>query len=238
MSDVTIIGPGNEVLYNREIAPNEDAHVHIYFSVENKKPSLDRLKAGDEGIDVSRWQLAIDWKAVAAPKSFAYMRATTGAQNDSTFAVNWSGAKAAAVLRGAYHYYIADAPPEPQARAALAALKADGGELPLCLDVEPRSGEVIADRLAVTRNLKKWLDLCETELGYKPIIYCNRYSWEVMTVSPEWASEYAFWIARYSNIPPAPASWPRHVKAVKLWQYSNSGVVNGIAGPVDLDRAL
>lgn len=198
-------------------------------------PTLDRLKAGDEGIDVSRWQGAIDWPRV--PKRFVYARVGAGFTPDATFAQNWHGAKAAGILRGAYLYFVAGAAPDLQAQFALDALKADGGELPLCIDVEPRAGESV-DKPRATAALKTVLDLCENGLGYRPIIYTNRVAWEAMTTSPEWAADYTFWLARYSSQPPPPSMWPRNVKSVRLWQYTNAGACTGIAGSVDLDRVI
>lgn len=236
MSDIVIIGPANEVLYSRVLAPNESAHVHLYVTVDAPSlPTLDRLKAGDEGIDVSRWQGAIDWPRV--PKRFAYARAGAGVTPDSTFAQNWTGAKAAGLLRGAYLYFVASVAADTQARFIVDALRADGGELPLCIDVEPRAGEVV-DKPRATAALRALLDLCESALGYRPIIYTNRVAWEAMTTSPEWAARHTFWLARYSTQAPPPSMWPRYVTDVKLWQYSNAGACAGIAGSVDLDRAL
>jgi len=198
-------------------------------------PSLDILKAGDEGIDVSRWQGAIDWPRV--PKRFMYARVGAGFTADATFTANWTGAKAAGILRGAYLYFVAGAAPDLQAKFVIDALKADGGELPLCIDVEPRAGETV-DKARATASIKNVLELCEFELGYRPIIYTNRVAWEAMTTSPEWAADYTFWLARYSSQPPPQSMWPRYVKTVRLWQYSNAGAVAGIAGAVDLDRVV
>src|SRR5262249_34286320 len=63
--------------------------------------------ATTKGIDVSHYQGTIDWAAVNdGGIGFAFMKATEGLTFvDSTFAANWSGAKAHGVVRGAYHFF-------------------------------------------------------------------------------------------------------------------------------------
>src|SRR5437773_916802 len=56
-----------------------------------------------EGIDVSQYQHTIDWPAVAATgRSFAVARVAAGLNLDTTFIANWTGIKAAGMVRGAY----------------------------------------------------------------------------------------------------------------------------------------
>lgn len=60
-----------------------------------------------QGIDVSDHQGTIDWNAVRqAGQIFTFVKATDGITwTDPEFAANWSAAKAAGLLRGAYHFY-------------------------------------------------------------------------------------------------------------------------------------
>src|SRR5262245_5178777 len=59
------------------------------------------------GVDLSHHQGRIDWGKVRASKAaFAFIKATEGATfTDPAFATNWSGARDAGVLRGAYHFF-------------------------------------------------------------------------------------------------------------------------------------
>ena len=61
-----------------------------------------------KGIDVSHYQGAIDWPAVARDHvAFAYIKATEGVGGqDARFARNWRGAARAGIRVGAYHYFI------------------------------------------------------------------------------------------------------------------------------------
>jgi lysozyme len=55
-----------------------------------------------EGIDVSKYEGTIDWKAVqSAGVAFAFIRVSDGLNShDGYFASNWANAKAAGVYRG------------------------------------------------------------------------------------------------------------------------------------------
>ncbi len=61
------------------------------------------------GIDVSYWNAGIDWPKVrAAGQRFTFIKASEGdGYLDPTFDDNWRGAKAAGLLRGAYHFFRA-----------------------------------------------------------------------------------------------------------------------------------
>src|SRR5687768_1787101 len=60
-----------------------------------------------DGIDVSYWQGAIDWPAVAADGiEFAFIRASHGLGTvDTRYQENWAGARAAGIMRGTYQYF-------------------------------------------------------------------------------------------------------------------------------------
>jgi lysozyme len=61
-----------------------------------------------QGIDVSKWQGEIDWTQLMATQpeiKFAIIKATEGVgYTDPKFKRNWEAAKAAGLIRGAYHF--------------------------------------------------------------------------------------------------------------------------------------
>src|SRR5262245_51070496 len=81
-------------------------------------------KLGDEvtkypihGIDVSKYQGAIDWEAAKSKGGvrFAWIKATEGGdRKDDRFEENWRGARAAGIPTGAYHFYYFCRPVEDQ----------------------------------------------------------------------------------------------------------------------------
>ena len=67
-----------------------------------------------------------------------------------------------------------------------------------------------------------------TEAGYDGILYCNSetgyFGYDLAQFQ-----DYRIWFASYS------AGWPNFYYAVDLWQYSDTGTVDGIKGNVDLN---
>src|SRR5689334_1580650 len=85
-----------------------------------------------QGIDVSHYQGVIDWNQVAeAGTAFVFIKATEGTSYvDPQFQDNWSGAKAAGLLRGAYHFFQPGEDPQQQAEYFLSVVQTVPGDLP------------------------------------------------------------------------------------------------------------
>jgi GH25 family lysozyme M1 (1,4-beta-N-acetylmuramidase) len=198
------------------------------------------------GIDVSHWQGTIDWQRVgAAGWKFAFAKATEGRfGDDSTYSTNRTGAGAAGMAFGAYHF----ARPSgltSQERHADALAEADhflntarpaiGDMLPV-LDLETSGG---LSPSALIRWTSTWLQEVERRLGAKPIIYTSRYFWQrSMGDTTTFASNgYTLWIAHYTSAsePSVPAGeWGGD--GWTIWQWSDCGDVPGISTCVDTDR--
>ncbi len=189
------------------------------------------------GMDVSHFQLTVDWAAIAATDiRFCFMKATQGASNvDGTFARNWKGAREAGLLRGAYHFFNPSAPTAAQAESFIRTVALlEPGDLPPALDLEVPSawaGIATEDR---ARFAIEWLETVESRWGVRPIVY----------LSPAFASEilsnalalarYPVWLAHYTS-----AAAPNVVKpwdTWTFWQHTGSGTTPGVTAPVDLDR--
>ncbi len=191
------------------------------------------------GIDVSKWQRDIDWAQVkGAGLTFVYIKATEGnAITDPAFARHWGAARAAGLLRGAYHFYHCDQDPLQQAALFANALGADPGEMPPALDVEEAKSPV--DAATRSSGVQTCLAELERLLLRRPVLYTAPYYWQQCLQGadgqyPAWAPAYDLWEANYTEakspwLPPGWTDW-------KLWQYSDHGQVPGIAGNVDCDR--
>jgi lysozyme len=197
---------------------------------------------GAPGIDVSRHQGTIDWdKVKTAGIEFVGIRATMGATGrDDKFTFNWVEASRVGILRARYHYFANKSAGIPQAYNFLAVLESDLGELPIVIDIEPTSGQVIADKHRNTQEILSFLKECEKKTGIRPIIYTNGWAWGVCTTIPDWSSDYPLWLAQYTITPEPKIPQPWHRYA--CWQYSASGRIPGIENDkgqqvdVDLDR--
>ena len=177
------------------------------------------------GIDVSHFQGFIDWARVkAAGIEFAFIKATDGISwKDPNLAVNMSGAAKAGIPFGLYHFYR---PAEDAAQQATHFLSIDDtlAQLPPVLDLE-------MDPLKVS-DAETWLEAVEDSMAVVPIVYGSPAF--LAGHFEDWAGvkTYPLWVAEYTDRP-APVSGPW--ANWDFWQYSNSGTVNGLSGPVDLN---
>ncbi len=178
----------------------------------------------------------------ATGQQFAFVKASEGERYvDPTFKSNWAGAKAAGLLRGAYHFFRSNADPGRQADSFINALKAlgDPGELPPAIDLETNDGQPNAKVIA---RAKAWMDRVQTAFNKRPIIYSGQYFLqdhfsEPGGGPPVWTKDYPLWVAQFPlNYTPGmqpglPSGWAKW----SFWQYSDKGHINGIVDKVDLD---
>jgi GH25 family lysozyme M1 (1,4-beta-N-acetylmuramidase) len=195
-----------------------------------------------DGIDVSYHQGTISWPQVAAAgKRFAFIRATAGTLTaDTAYAANRSGAAAAGLPTGSYHYANPDSAGGDAANEASWFLRnatfASGDLLPV-LDLEVSNS---LSPSALTAWAQTWLSQVHAATGVRPIIYTNAGFWASAMADTDWFARNGYpvlWIAHWTTAsqPSLPAgSWGGN--GWTFWQHSSTGTVPGIAGPVDLDR--
>lgn len=199
-------------------------------------------RAQQAGIDVSHWQGTIDWSAVADDGiKFAYMKATEGTTySDPSFDDNYTGARKAGLIRGAYHFAL----PDRSSGAAQGRYFVDNGgdwpkggkTLPPVLDIEYNPyGETCYGRS--DRQMVAWIaefsSTVKHRSGRYPVIYTTTNWWRRCTGNHGgFADTNPLWIANWGADPsPLPAGWDAHT----IWQYTSDGRVAGIGGDVDRD---
>lgn len=193
-------------------------------------PRCDKQGPTTRGIDVSYYQETIDWPRVRrAGIMFAFVRVSDGTTvEDTQFRINWTAARQAGVLRGAYQHFRPDEDTGEQVDLLVEALRVDPGELPPVIDVEVdggRSPRQVAERVAT------WVERVRRELGVEPIIYTGPEFWRDRVGGADMTSQ-PLWLAHYTDdCPQVPREWTRWT----FWQHSDNGRVRGIGGPVDLD---
>lgn len=184
------------------------------------------------GIDVSRHQGNIDWRAVAqAGTRFAYIKATDGGDYlDPNFRTNWDQARAAGIPRGAYHFVYWCRPAAEQVAWFAANVPAEPDALPPVLDLEWNNGSSCKHNLSreeVLEKVRVLLAGMEAHTGKVPVIYTDinfhRDVLEGVQIdNPMWLrSTAAQPDERYSNRP------------FTFWQYTQTGTVPGIRTEVD-----
>ncbi len=186
-----------------------------------------------QGIDVSYWQGDIDWQKVsAAGVQFAYIKATEGGDRlDPKFLDNWRAAKQAGVPRGAYHVMYWCRSAKEQAAWFMLNVPKDGAELPPVLDVEWNShSKTCPSRISrnnAVAKIKIMLAAMETHTGKRPIIYTDP-KFHRQVLEGEFPDHY-FWLRSVAAKPEARYRARNWV----FWQFTTTGRVHGVAGPVD-----
>ena len=190
------------------------------------------------GIDVSKWQGKIDWKAVAgAGIEFAIIRvgyrgsATGVLVEDPYFKDNISGATKAGLKVGVYFFTQAVTEAEAVEEASMAMELVKGYHLtyPIFIDTEGAGGDGRADSLNRSQRTKVVQAFCKTVQngGYKPGVYAST-SWYKNKLYAEQLSAYFIWVAQYN-------SECTYTGKYDMWQYTSSGKVSGISGNVDMN---
>ena len=186
-----------------------------------------------QGIDVSRWQGTIDWRAVSgAGIRFAFLKATEGADYlDPTFRENWAGTARSGVLRGAYHFMFWCRPISEQAAWFRKNVPADPSALPPVLDVEwngnPKTCPRKVPRQQAIAMIREMAAAMEAHSGKRPIIYTDiTFHAEVLEGAE---IEHDFWLRSVAARPEERYPGRRWL----FWQFTTTGRVSGIEGPVD-----
>lgn len=185
------------------------------------------------GVDVSKWQGQIDWRALkASGVKFAFIKATEGGDHvDERFAQNWEGAKAAGVAYGAYHFVYWCRPASEQAAWFQQHIPADPNALPPVLDVEWNAySRTCPGRISpelARRKIAIMLEALQKHTGKRPIIYTDiTFNKDVLEGHFQ---EYPFWVRSTAADPKmryADRPWA-------IWQYTTTGRLPGIRGNVD-----
>jgi lysozyme len=190
-----------------------------------------------KGHDVSSHQKNVDWpSARARGATFVYVKATESTNYVSpSFGRQYSGARAAGIIRGAYHFAL----PNKSSGATQAAFfvahgggwKADGWTLPPALDIEynpydRKHGCYGLSKAKTVGWIKAFSAEVKRETGRRPVIYTTAHWWNTCTgSSTALASTHALWIARHGSAEAGslPAGWSYWT----FWQYDNSGSLPG-----------
>lgn len=171
------------------------------------------------GLDVSHWN-TVDWPAWAAKGyRFAWIKATEGTGwTDPKYLEHRTGALAAGLVTGAYHYFRGAMDGTAQAEHFFAI--AGPNVLPPVIDVESANNAGISQATFASR-LQACTERTQSLFGRKPVIYTSRSKWSLLVGSaPQIASECDLWVAHYTlaTSPLLPFDWTEW----KVWQYTST----------------
>jgi len=177
------------------------------------------------GVDVSVYQGAVDWPALAGQGvDFAFIKATEGSTlQDRLFARNWQGAAEAGIRVGAYHFLSYDSPGRTQAENFISVVPATPGMLPPVVDIEfyGRYLEDPPEQAQVRAVLDPLLEALEDAYGVKPILYVTYRSYYRYLAGRDY-QDYPIWCSSPVVFPLVPG-W-------QFWQYSHSARLEGYSG--------
>lgn len=186
-----------------------------------------------QGIDIARYQGAVDWQALkAAGIRFAYIKATEGGDYvDPMFEANWRSARAAGMPRGAYHFATWCRPAHEQAAWIRATIPRDPDQLPPVLDLEwnthSRNCPNKLPKEQAMQVVRVLLATLHQHTGKKPVIYTD-ITFHADVLEGEF-NEHRFWLRSVANEP--------HVRynnrRWSFWQFTATGRLPGVATYVD-----
>ncbi len=192
-----------------------------------------------KGIDISKYQGAVDWEAVAGSGveyviiRLGYRGYGTGAiQLDESYEENIKGALKAGLDVGVYFFSQAvnEKEAEEEAEFVLENIKPYKINGPVIFDTEEVAGangrinNITKEEL--TDITIRFLDTIEDN-GYDTMIYANL-NWFMEKLDMSKIKEYDKWFAAYTT----PLYFPYEIA---MWQYTDTGSVPGITGNVDVN---
>lgn len=185
-------------------------------------------------LDVSRWQGSINWDKVKASGLVSgVMIRVLGSKGgkpylDPYFARNYAECARLGLPVGGYYYTCAvtQRQTEEELAALKTALRGKTFQLPLAIDVEdPRLRSLAPAKLSAlvaeaAAQLEAW--------GLYAMVYTYT-NFADTALDMAALAAYDLWIADYRGTRPT----RRH----GMWQYTSSGKIPGVSGPVDLSHA-
>lgn len=196
------------------------------------------------GIDVSKYQGAIDWARVGQTAvQFAIARASIGLSIDAYYARNAKGAEAQGMLAGAYHF-LHQGGGAAQAQTFIKAAGDLEGRLAV-VDVESDG-----DSRPTIRDVRNFAQEFRSKYPTHPlIVYTGKWYWVGVIGNPKGSDIGPLWHSRYVDPVGSgslttlfrevtPSFWDPNIGGwdkATLIQFSSSGSIPGIAGRVDVD---
>ena len=194
------------------------------------------------GIDVSKWQGAMNWDTAAKRVDFAYIKSSQGIFTDAQFETNYQGATAAGIPLGFYHFYDPRVNWQLQVEYFTDIIERHPTGLLPAIDLE-----ILTGTTPNPAHILLFIAAVAEHINALPIIYSGpSYILTYLSRFPE-LGRYPLWIAHYAKNPrwplPAPqVPLPWYPFGWTIWQYSADG--NGMgsyygaqSAAIDLDIA-
>ncbi len=189
------------------------------------------------GVDVSSWQGKVDWQKVKNDgKTFAILRIGTTKGKDTYFEENYKNAKSAGINVGCYFYTYATTVEGAKKDAQMVLSWLDGKQLEYPVYYDMENSAQLGSGITTTKRTDMciaFLDMM-SEKGWFAGTYANGNWFSNYLDKSRLGEKYELWLASWMNsgLPSKDYS-----SQYGMWQYTDSGKVNGISTAVDLDVA-
>ena len=228
-----------------------DPENNDYKTESGAEVNADELETKEgkaNGIDVSKWQGLIDWKAVKSDGiDFAVIRIGFRGENgeiykDDCADYNIQQAHKAGVLVGVYFFSTAmtTAEAKEEAEWTVSAIEGYPISYPVVYDCEgflnSESRVYGISNKQRTDNAVAFLEYVESK-GYEGMFYAakseleNSLYWDTERIE----QDYMVWVARYPERPYPNTATPDYSGKYGMWQYTDKGAVKGIKGNADMN---
>lgn len=174
------------------------------------------------GVDISDYQSGLVISGMSPLPRFVIIKATESILFKAKLTKDFAAqCKALGIPYGFYHFWQ-NVDPFKQASNFIAQVNAAGGfeRIPPVLDLE------VANLDDYAANIKVWLDVVEDVAGMRPILYSNKYHFDMIAVNL-WFKNYDAWTAAY---PADPDLWSwcpplyseKRARREIIWQYGST----------------
>jgi GH25 family lysozyme M1 (1,4-beta-N-acetylmuramidase) len=209
-----------------------------------KHPELKLFNAPDtyavQGVDVSHFEGDIDWRQLGGGAlQFAYMKATQASTfKDEKFEKNWSAAREAGLIPGAYHVFSFCKPAQEQFNLINGVVPKDNAALPIAIDIEwvhgpaIRGEEACKDIPTVKKSLRELAQLLRTAYGKKPVLHGFTSTFADL-IDQDFVN--AIWLQDFRKTGGQSGPALLGSNAWSIWQYSSKAIIPGIKTPVDVN---
>ncbi len=233
------MSPTGTAMDSDETKPPEETKVYInkYVPIEMRS----------NGIDVSKWQVGIDWESVKQSGiEFAIVRIGYRGENgviykDEYAEYNLQQADKNGILVGVYFFSTAINTQEVKEEAdwVLNFIEGHSISYPVVYDCEgykdPDSRMFNVSATERTNNALVFLEKI-SDAGYDTMLYGARNElmdpvwWETQRIE----TEHKIWVAQYSDIIYPEKDFPDYIGRCDAWQYTNKGNISGVDTEVDM----
>ena len=220
---------------------------YVYYSDILESAYVDNQAILARGIDVSRWNhqidaasgeyIPLDWERIkSAGFDFVILKVgSTKSGLEPTFEMDYEGAREAGLEIGVYYYTYSTTLEgiKKDARDLLLYIKGKKFEYPIYLDLEdPSLSSLGKNHLS---------SMCEAfictlqENGYYAGLYTNHTWLTTILDTPRMVTLFDLWYARYPLTEKPTWNEEKYGKQLGMWQYTESGAIDGIEGSFDLN---